>query len=88
MRDETLVEPFSVPEIYIDGFTDHTIINGNMSCVGYRVQPPSRLNGDPIRVIVVRLVWPAATTDEGIADARRAQAAPLHVSCGECVKRH
>lgn len=88
MRDETLVEPFAVSEIYVDGFTEHAMINGNMSCVGFRIQPPSRTNGEPQKVIVVRLVWPAASTEEAIMDVRKAQSAPLCVINGETVKRH
>lgn len=88
MRDETLVEPFAVPEIFVDGFSDHEIHNGVMTCAGYRLQPPSRQNGEPLKVVVVRLVWPVTATDEAIADARRAQSAPFLVKNGVRVQSH
>jgi hypothetical protein len=75
MRDETLIEPFAVQEIFVDGFCDHQIENGVMSCVGYRVQRPSRQNGDPLKVVVIRLVMPAMNLDAAIQDARQAQCA-------------
>lgn len=87
VRDESLIEPFAVQEIYVDGFTDHTIINGNMSCVGYRVHPPTRANGAPIKVIVVKLVWPAGSTEDAINDARKAQRAPVVIGNIERAKR-
>ncbi len=74
MRDETLVEPFAVQEIFVDGFCDHQINNGVMTCVGYRTQRPSRENGDPLKVVVVRLVMPASNVDAAVDDARQAQA--------------
>lgn len=88
MRDETLSEPFAVQEFYVDGFADHTIINGNMSCVGYRILPASHFNGEPQKIVVVRLVWPVCSTDQAIADARRAQATPFFVSDEPAQKRH
>lgn len=80
MRDETLVEPFSVQEIFVDGFCDHQISNGVMTCVGYRLQRPSRQNGDPLKVVVVRLVMPAINITEAIEDMRAAQSGPTVIS--------
>lgn len=88
MRDDTLVEPFAVPEIFVDGFTDYSVRNGIMSCVGYRIQPVSRENGDPVKVVVVRLIWPSANLDEAVAEAREAQRTPLKIVCGDCIGRH
>jgi hypothetical protein len=73
MRDATLVEPFAVQEIFVDGFCDHQVRSGVMTCVGYRVQCPSRQNGSPLKVVVVRLVMPAANINEAIDDVRSAQ---------------
>ena len=88
MRDETLVEPFAVAEIFVDGFTDHQIHNGVMTCAGYRLQPPSHQHGDPLKVVVVRLVWPAAATDDAIADAKQAQITPSALPSPPRNKRH
>lgn len=88
MKDETLIEPFAVPEIFVSGFSDHVIAEGIMTCAGYRIIPPSRLNGDPQKVVVVRLVFPAGAVDEAIADAKQAQSAPLYVRPEGRVGRH
>jgi len=88
MRDETLVEPFPVQEIFVDGFSDHIITNGVLTCAGYRIQPASRLNGDPQKIVVIRLVMPAANLDEAIEDARQAQSQPIFAQRGERTKRH
>lgn len=80
MRDDTLVEPFAVPEeeiieppgvleIYVDEFTRHVTHNGNMSCVGVR-------NYADGKTVVVRLVWPADNTKFAIEDARDALSKP------------
>ena len=76
MRDPTLIEPFAVQEIFVDGFTEHALHNGVMTCVGYRLQPPSHQHGEMIKVVVLKLVWPAASTNEAITDARQAMTVP------------
>ena len=65
MKD--LMELQSVPEIFVDGFTNHACKNGVMSCVGYRTLPSGN-------VVVLRLVWPAVNTVEAINDAVSAMA--------------
>jgi hypothetical protein len=69
MSDEPLIEPFSVPEIFVDGFTDHVARDGVMSCAGYRHMKDGK-------IVVVRLVWPAVNTDAAIEDAKIAMASP------------
>lgn len=87
MRDANVCEPFAVSEIFVDGFTNHEIHNGVMSCVGYRLQPQP--SGEPLKVVVIRLVWPAAATDDAIVDAQSAQVgAPLKVARPERPRRH
>jgi hypothetical protein len=60
--DEELLEPYAVAEIFVDGFTKHTLRDGVMTCVGFR-------NMTEGKVIVVRLVWPAVNTVAAINDA-------------------
>lgn len=61
MRDETLIEPFSVQEIFVDGFAGHKIREGNMFCAGFRFQEPSRQNGDHLKIVQIKLVFPVAS---------------------------
>lgn len=77
MKDETLIEPFSVLEYFVDGFAEHQIINGIFSCAGYRVQAPSRLNGDPSKVVVLKIVMPATSLMSCIELAQEAMRKPL-----------
>lgn len=72
MRDETLIEPFAVDEVYVDGFTGHHQINGNISCYGFRVQPASRENGEDLKVVVLKLVFPASCVEAAIEEAKAA----------------
>jgi len=88
MRDATLVEPFAVQEIFVDGFSDHTITNGVMSCAGYRLHAPLHAGGEPHRVVVIRLVMPAHKINEAIEDARQAQGSPISNIDFERAKRH
>lgn len=76
MRDETLNEPFAVQEIFVDGFSDHVVTNGIMTCAGYRIQPPSRMNPEMQKIVVVRLVMPADAIDDAVNDVRQAQREP------------
>lgn len=71
MRDETLIEPFAAQEFYVDGFTDYSVANGLIFCAGYRLQP-SRDGSEPLKVTVLRLIWPIAMLEEVIALARDA----------------
>jgi hypothetical protein len=71
MPDDTVIEPFAVPEIFVDGFTQHKAHDGVMSCVGYRKLAEGK-------IVVVRLVWPAVNTSAAIDDAISALSAPAH----------
>ena len=89
MRDQKLVEPFAVPEIFVDGFTDHIIRNGVMTCAGYRLQEPAGEDGQLQRVAVIRLVMPAANLNDAIEDARSAQSKPAFTNAeGNLAQRH
>jgi hypothetical protein len=70
MTDDDLIEPYAVPEIFVDGFTRHASRSGVMTCVGYRVMPEGK-------VVVIRLVWPAVNTVEAIDDAVNAMNAAV-----------
>lgn len=88
MRDDTLVEPFAVPEFFVDGFSDHVITSsGVMTCAGYRLQ---KLPGssEQQRVAVIRLVFPSCNLNEAIDDAKQAQMAPSAMHAGGRPKRH
>ena len=65
MPDDDLIEPTLAPEIFVDYFTQHAVSDGIMSCVGYR----KRADG---KIIVVRLMWPAAHTSAAIQEAATA----------------
>jgi hypothetical protein len=88
MRDETLVEMFAAPEIFVDGFSDHQVHNGVMTCAGYRIQTTPRQNGEPIKVVVVRLVFPLCALEPAIADAKHAQGATLSIVSDRRDGRH
>jgi hypothetical protein len=82
MQDEMLVEPFAAVECFCDGFADFQLIDGVLRCVGYRLQPPSHLHGDPLKVIVMRLTVPIAGALSGSAKVRLIGGA-CHACCGE-----
>lgn len=65
MRKEETFDDFSAPEIFVDGFVNHASRDGVMSCVGYR-----SIGGR--KIIVLRLVWPAANTTSAVEDAMSA----------------
>lgn len=65
MTDDTLIEPFAVPEVFVDGFSQHTSRDGVMTCVGYRRMKDGK-------TIVIRLAWPAVNTTAAIDDALNA----------------
>lgn len=86
MRDDTLVEHGAVLEIYVDGFSDHLATrNGMMTCSGFRIHEEW---GEPVKVRVVRLIWPSAATEEAIADAREAQSPQTPVAPAKRAGRH
>lgn len=70
MADCKLIEPYAVPEIFVDGFTQHNSRDGVMTCVGYRAMQDGK-------VVVIRLAWPAVNTEAAILDASVAMAAPI-----------
>lgn len=59
------MEIYAVPEIFVDGFTQHTARDGVMSCIGYRKMSEGK-------IVVVRLVWPATSTSSAIDEATAA----------------
>jgi len=59
-KEETLIEPFAVSEYFVDGFDDYQVKDGVLTCAGYRLQKPSRQNGDMLKVVVMRIVMPVA----------------------------
>lgn len=63
--DDEPVEAYTVPEIFVDGFTSHALRDGVMTCVGYR----KLIEG---KIVVVKLVWPAVNTNAAIDDANAA----------------
>lgn len=70
MSDDDLIEPYAVPEIFVDSFTKHVSRDGVMTCVGYRKMAEGR-------VVVVRLAWPAVNTSAAIEDANLALTVPI-----------
>ncbi len=70
MNDESLIEPFSVQEIFVDGFTEYVARDGVMTCAGYR------LTSDGDKVVKVRLIWPAVNTEAAVNGAMVALRAP------------
>ena len=88
MRDETLVEPFAVPEIYVDG-VDHLVSNGMMIASGYRIMPPTRRGAATLKVVAVRLILPVTCVAAAMADAQHALSAPLLIAgAGLRLARH
>ena len=78
MADEELIEAYTVPEIFVDGFTAHSSRDGVMTCVGYRRMAEGK-------IVVLRLVWPAINTIAAIDDANAAMHtadAPINGACG------
>jgi hypothetical protein len=88
MPDETLIEPFAAQEFFVDGFADHKIINGIFTCAGYRLQQPSRTNGEPLKVVVMRIVMPANMLGECIELAKLAKNEVLAIVEPERLGRH
>ncbi len=89
-NDETLVEPFTVQEYFVDGFDGFEVKDGILTCAGYRLQRPSRANGDPLKVVVMRIVMPVANLGACIIRAtdaanQVAQVAPFTKRAGDKV---
>ncbi len=80
MRDEEILEPIGLEDVFVDGFTKHATRNGYMSCIGYR-----ELESGTIAVI--RLVWPVVNTEAAIEDAREALATPSPMQSSSQAKR-
>jgi hypothetical protein len=59
-KEETLIEPFAVQEYFVDGFDGYEVKDGILTCAGYRLQKPCRQNGDPLKVVIMRIVMPVA----------------------------
>lgn len=68
MGTQDLIELYSVPEIFVDGFARHTSHDGVMTCIGYRLM-------DGHKIVVLRLVWPAVNTTAAINEAVDAMSA-------------
>lgn len=64
MQDETLVEPISVQEFFVDGFADHRIENGMFSVAAYRLHPSSELHGEPQKLVIARFVMRVSDASE------------------------
>lgn len=69
MPADVIIEPIGVLEVYVDGFTEHIVRDGVMTCVGYRRMPDGRK-------VVLRLAWPAVNTAEAVESAITAAAMP------------
>ena len=75
MNDEELIEPFLAPEVFVDGFSEHTVRDGVMTCAGYRTMKHGR-------IVVIRLAWPVVNTIAAIDAAIQAMvpsAAPVKI---------
>jgi hypothetical protein len=66
------MEIYAVPEIFVDGFTQHMSRDGVMSCIGYRKMAEGS-------IVVIRLVWPATSTGAAIDEANEALAMKIGV---------
>jgi hypothetical protein len=75
MPDDTVIEPATVQEIFVDGFSEHAIHDGVMTCIGYRKMKDGKY-------AVVRLVWPAVNTNAAIEDATLALNTPPRQAVG------
>ena len=53
MRDESLIEPYSLDEDFIDGFTDHEISDGLLTFAAYRWRD---VEGVKARVAIRRFI--------------------------------
>lgn len=65
MSDASMTEPFPVPEIYVEGFTDYEVKNGVLTCAGYRTKHSTR-------EVVLRIVMPVANLASTIGEATAA----------------
>jgi len=74
MRDTPLVEPFAVPEYFVDGFAEHQIVNGLFTFAAYRIQSAA----EPMKVVTARFVMRVADVVESHARTRAALALGHH----------
>ncbi len=81
-----IAEPFAINEVYCDG-VDHTVINGMMMAVGYRIMPCSGF-GPPQRVAVIRLIIKVENVIDAIADAKEALKAPVVIAEEQRIGHH
>lgn len=56
MRDETLVEPFAAVEYFVDGFSDHHVAEGVLTCSAYRLQESTKPGAEPHKVVQFKVV--------------------------------
>lgn len=63
-KDRSLVELFAAQEFYVDGFTDHEVRDGILTCTAYRIQ-----HGHPVVVfrVVIRAGSALASIDQAMA---------------------
>lgn len=67
---EEVVEPYGIPTIYCDGFTEHRISNGVMHCIGYREHRDPA--GEIVWIAEVRLIVNVAGIGRAIEQTRDA----------------
>jgi hypothetical protein len=60
-----VIEPFAVPEFFVEAFSEYQVKNGVLTCVGYRTMSDHQ-------VAVVRVVMPVAGLMETIDRATQA----------------
>lgn len=65
-EDQELIEPFAIPEIFVDGFVQYEVHDGILTFVGYRKQRASA------PVAVLRLVMPVVNLMAAIHGAMSA----------------
>lgn len=64
MNDQGLIEPFAVPEIFVDGWGERTLSEGIYSSVGYRI-----IKGE--KIAVIRLLQRASAVRIAAREAQR-----------------
>jgi hypothetical protein len=60
-----VIEPFAVPEFFVEAFSEYQVKDGVLTCVGYRTMSSHQ-------VAVVRIVMPVVGLMETIARATQA----------------
>lgn len=81
MSDTEIIEPFGVPEFYVDGFGEHQVHGHNMTALGFRITKAGR-------VAVVKLTFPASSAQAAIEEAELALArdAPMGLAAATASK--